>query len=186
MSRTKSRRGTRDKRAPRGESPRIFDLLRARIADALRADGLEVTASSALEMAIGTFVPSEIVKNAKISDYPFIGARYIARRDGHVYIVAGATDDGQQVLAYRLGFLQSIFTTQGGIAVGITEDGWMGSEMVLFSMEHERFQMQEGKLQGIDSESTTRRTYPFKKFKVYWQYLTARGSGPDRERESKP
>lgn len=149
----------------------IFNVLRKRIAEELRQDGLDVQQVSQLELAIGTFVPSEVVKGFKISDYPFIGARYVSQRDGHVYIVAGATDDGSQVMAYRLGFLQSVLTTKGGMAVGISEDGWMDSVMILYSLQHAHFDMRRGTIQGVNDERVTRRTYPAKKLKVYWRFL---------------
>jgi len=149
----------------------IFDLLRKRIAEALRADGLEVAEVSQLELAIGTFVPSNVVKGFKISDYPFIHARYVSCRDGHVYVVAGATDSGDQILAYRIGFLTSIFTTKGGAAVGITEDGWMNSDMILFSLQHAHFEMEGGQIEGVNGDRFTRRAYPIKKVRAYGEFL---------------
>lgn len=158
-------------RGGHGDRQVIFNLLRKRIAEELKVDGLDVKQVSQLELAIGTFVPSEVVKGFRISDYPFIGARYVSLRDGHVYIVAGATDDGLQIMAYRLGFLQSALTLKGGQAVGITEDGWMDSGMILYSLEHAHFAMKAGVIQGVDESRVTRRTYPIKKWKVYWQFL---------------
>lgn len=149
----------------------IFLLLRKRIAEALREDGIEVQEGvSSLQLAIGTFAPSEVLKRFYVSDFPFIGSRYVSVRDGHVYIVAGATDDGLAVMAYRLGFFRSILTHRGGIAVGISEDAWMERCMVMFSLNHASFGMDAaGELVGIDDEVQTRRTYPLKKMKAYWE-----------------
>lgn len=147
----------------------IFLLLRKRIAEALREDGIEVNEGvSSLQLAIGTFAPSEVLKRFQVSDFPFIGSRYVSVRDGHVYIVAGATDEGSEVMAYRMGFFRSMFTYRGGLAVGITEDGWMKSCMVMFSLNHASFERNmEGELTGIDDEVPTRRSYPLKKLKTY-------------------
>lgn len=155
--------------APKTPPADIFLLLRKRIAEALREDGIEVNEGvSSLQLAIGTFAPSEVLKRFQVSDFPFIGSRYVSVRDGHVYIVAGATDDGDQVMAYRLGFIRSIFTHRGGMAVGISEDGWMKSGMVMYSLNHATFQRgADGELAGIDDETPTRRAYPLKKLKAY-------------------
>lgn len=146
----------------------IFLLLRKRIAEALRADGIEVnTGVSSLQLAIGTFAPSEVLKGFQVSDFPFIGSRYVSIDDGHVYIVAGATDAGDQVMAYRLGFFRSIFTHRGGMAVGVTEDAWMRSCMVMFSLNHASFGWKDGELAGVNDEEPTRRSFPVKKMKAY-------------------
>lgn len=157
------------KQGQKAQSADIFLLLRKRIAEALREDGIEVNSGvSSLQLAIGTFAPSEVLKRFQVSDFPFIGSRYVSVRDGHVYIVAGATDEGDQVLAYRIGFFRSMFTHRGGIAVGISEDGWMGSCMVMFSLNHANFDWNRaGELVGIDDEAPTRRSYPIKKLKAY-------------------
>lgn len=160
----------------------IFLLLRKRIAEALREDGIEVNEGvSSLQLAIGTFAPSEVLKRFQVSDFPFIGSRYVSVHDGHVYIVAGATDEGDQVLAYRQGFIRSMFTHRGGMAVGISEDGWMESGMVMFSLNHASFERNMvGELTGIDDESPTRRTYPVKKLKAYlesWKRKLGIGGG---------
>ena len=154
----------------------IFLLLRARIAEALRADGLKVRPNlSSLALAIGTFAPSEIMEGFPISDYPFIGARYVSLRDGHVYIVAGPTDDGLQVMAYRLGWWRSNLSVRGGIAVGITEDAWMDSVMVMFSLTHAGFQLSGvGELAGVFDDAATRRSYPVKKLHAYLAHLWRR------------
>jgi hypothetical protein len=159
------------KRAQSESQQVIFDLLRKRIAEALQQPDLKVRPASQLELAIGTFAPSEMVEGFSISDYPFIGSRYISARDGHVYIVAGATDSGKEVMAYRMGFIQSCFTHRGGIAVGITEDGWMGARMIMYSLYHAAFSMKDGQLQDVNDEVSTRRSYPMKKSKVYWLFL---------------
>lgn len=154
----------------------IFLRVRQRIAEALSAEGIDVRKDvGMLEMAIGTFAPSAILTRFQVSDYPFIGARYVSLRDGGVYIVAGATDDAKAILAYRLGFLRSAITHRGGLAVGITEDGWMDSGMVLFSLIHAGFeQSAAGDLTGIDDDAPTRRTFPLKKLKAYGVYWKRR------------
>lgn len=149
----------------------VFDLLRKRIAEELQKPGLEVKPASQLELAIGTFAPSEMVKGFTISDYPFIGSRYLSVRDGHVYIVAGTTDDGRQVMAYRMGFLQSVLTSQGGLAVGISEDGWMDSVMIMYTLYHASFVMKKGVLEDVNDELSSRRTFPIKKCRAYWAFL---------------
>lgn len=154
--------------------PGVFLRIRCRIAEALRADGIEVREdASPLELTIGTFAPSSILKRFQVSDFPFIGSRYLSVRDGHVYVVAGTTDDGSQVMAYRLGFFRSAMTTRGGIAVGITEEAWLESCMVMFSLQHASFEMSaKGELLDIYDEAPTRRTYPVKKTKAFLAYLT--------------
>lgn len=154
--------------------PDAFLRIRSRIAEALRADGIEVREDvSPLELAIGTFAPSSILKRFQVSDFPFIGSRYLSVRDGHVYIVAGTTDDGSQVMAYRLGFFRSVVTARGGIAVGITEEAWLDSCMVMFSLQHAGFEMSaKGELLDVYDEAPTRRTYPVKKAKAFLAYLT--------------
>lgn len=174
---------TRPEKTVHASPDTIFLLLRKRIAEALRADGIEVnTGVSSLQLAIGTFAPSEILKRFQVSDFPFIGCRYVSVRDGHVYIVAGATEGGDQVMAYRLGFLRSAITHRGGIAVGITEDAWMKSLMVMFSLNHASFMQDElGQLTDINDEQPTRRSYPLKKLKAYWasvKYRLGMGGGP--------
>ena len=149
------------------DKDRIFRQLRQRIAEELKADGLDVKPVSQLELAIGTFVPSEIVAGFGISDYPFIGARYVSIRDSHIYIVAGSTDDGSEVLAYRLGYLQSTLSVRGGHAVGISADGWMQSRMILYSLQHAHFGMADGVIQSVNDEQITRRTFPEKKWSAY-------------------
>lgn len=149
----------------------IFNLLRKRIAEELKMPDLEVDAVSQLELSIGTFVPSEIVRGYRISDYPFIGARYVSRRDGHVYAVAGSTADGLQIMAYRLGFIHSVLTSKGGMAVGIDEDGWMASTMILYSIDHAHFAMQGGVIESVSEDRLIRRVYPMKKLKVYGLFL---------------
>lgn len=175
----------------------IFLLLRKRIAEALREDGIEVNEGvSSLQLAIGTFAPSEVLKRFQVSDFPFIGSRYVSVRDGHVYIVAGATEEGDQVLAYRQGFIRSMFTHRGGMAVAISEDGWMSSCMVMFSLNHASFERNAvGELTSIDDEVTTRRTYPIKKLKAYleswktrirdWGEPVKRGSDPKQRHSQK-
>lgn len=148
----------------------VLMRLRGRIAEELKRDGLVVKEVSQLELAIGTFVPSEVVEGFVVSDYPFIESRYISLRDGHVYFVAGTVEGGGEILAYRLGFWHSIFTTKGGIAVSISEDGWMDSLMILFSLQHAHFDMQGGVIDSVDDSKVTRRAYPGKKFKVYRQF----------------
>lgn len=150
----------------------IFMQIRKRMAEKLADPSLKGnTAVSPLEAAIGTFAPSEYLDGFVMSDYPFIGSRYISVLDGHVYIVAGSTDDGMLVMAYRLGFLQSSFTHRGGIAVGISEDAWMNGIMIMYSLEHASFKMLEGKLEDINGEFGSRRSFPLKKMKAFFAYL---------------
>ncbi len=161
------------RRSAEGQKVRIFDEIRVEIGKALQRPNLKVRAASSLELAIGTFAPSELIDGFEMSDYPFLGARYVSLRDGHVYIVVGATEDGGSIKAYRLHFLRSIFTTTGGIAVGITCEGWMQSVMVMYSLTHEHFEMADGVLSGVSDTTTDRRSYPLKKVRVYLAHLRA-------------
>lgn len=156
-----------------GDTAKVFNMLRKRIAMELQRDDLVVRGGkSSLEMAIGTFVPSEMLTKFQISDYPFIGARYVSLRDGHVYIVFGATDDGNEVVAYRLGFWASNLYSKGGMAVSVTEDAWMQSCMIMFSLTHAGFALNgSGRLVGVNMEIESRRSYPFKKARAYGVYL---------------
>ena len=190
-----------DARGPgTGASPQQNDevllRLRGRIASAIQANHPKLAEGlSSIRFAIGTFVPSEILKQFEVSDYPFIGARYVSLYDGHVYIVAGTCDIGKQVLAYRLGFLQSIFGTKGGIAVGITEEAWMNGVMIMFSLNHAGFSFTEGgRIDGVDDEKFTRRSYPLKKLRawgVFWRRMVFGSPGamdlrsPDEAHEHK-
>lgn len=149
----------------------VFDMIRKMIAQELQRPDLQVRAASQLELAISTFAPSTLVKGFRVTDYPFIGARYMSVEDGHAYIVAGTTDDGLQVMAYRLGFLRSMVTTRGGIAVGITAEAWMRSKMNMYSLHHASMQMIDGTVENINSELTTRRTFPGQKWAAYREYL---------------
>lgn len=162
-----------------GASTDVFLRVRGRIAEALSGQGVEIREGvGAMEMAIGTFSPSSILKRFLVSDFPFIGARYVSLRDGGVYIVAGATDDASDLLAYRLGFIRSIFTHRGGQAVAISEDGWMGANMVLFSLLHAGFETNSGReLVAVHDEAQTRRSYPIKKLKAYVEYWKRRIGG---------
>jgi hypothetical protein len=160
-------------RVPADKAP-IFINLRKAIGEALQQPGLKMRKVSHLEMAIGALAPSTIVKGNVISDYPFPMCRYVSARDGHVYHVKGATEDGEQIEAYRQGFLTSLFTSRGGIAVGISEEGWMGSVMIMYSLTHAHFEMDKGVLQGVRDELTTHRVYPIKRFGVYLTFLRRR------------
>lgn len=158
-------------------SGKVFDRLRVRIATLLeRCTDIDMrSVGSPLEYAIGTFAPSEMMKAFRISDYPFIGSRYVSLRDGHVYIVAGATDDGQQIIAYRLGFWRSGLTSRGGIAVAVTDDAWIDSVMILFSLYHAGFDMNaKRELVQVHDELSTRRSFPVKKLRAYFCYLKRR------------
>jgi len=160
------------KKAKNREKPGdVFSIIRGRIAQALQLEGLRVRPSSQLELAIGTFAPSSILEDFVVSDYPFPGSRYVSVRDGHVYIVVGPTDDGTQVMAYRLGFLHSIFSLKGGDAVGLTPDGWMDSVMVMFSMSHASWSVAEGVIENVDANHLVRRSYFFKKARAFGAHL---------------
>jgi len=159
------------RRSEEGQKTRIFDEIRVELGKALQRPNLRVRAGSSMELAIGTFAPSEIVDGFEMSDYPFIGARYVSVRDGHVYIVVGATDDGGSIKAYRLHFVQSIFTNTGGIAVGLTCEGWMDSVMVMYSLTNAHFEMKGGEIQGVSDTVTDRRTYPIKKTRIFLAHL---------------
>lgn len=150
---------------------RIFTAIRGRIAEKLQAPDLKVKPASPEELAIGTFAPSVITDGARISDYPFVEARYVSLADGHVYIVYGGTDDGEAVVAYQLGFLQSIFTLKGGEAVAITADGWIDAVMHVYSLKHASFQMINGEVENINGSYTIRRSYPGWKLRAYLRYL---------------
>jgi hypothetical protein len=154
----------------------IFRQLRKRIAEELQKPNLKVKASSNIELAIGTFAPSELITDFCMSDYPFIGSRYVSVTDGHVYIVAGSTNAGAAIMCYRLGFLQSNFNSRGGLAVAVTEDAWMESKMIIFSLYHADFKYQQGELECADDGGAQRRSYPFKKAKAFWFYLKNRYS----------
>ncbi|TKC90176.1 hypothetical protein FAZ69_08495 [Trinickia terrae] len=160
-------------RAPADKAP-IFIRLRKAIGEALQQPGLTVRKVSHLELAIGALAPSTILKGCVISDYPFPMCRYVSARDGHVYHVKGPTEDGEQIVAYRQGFLTSLFTSRGGIAVAISEEGWMGSVMILYSLMHAHFEMDKGALQDVHDEWTTRRSYPIKRFRVYLAFMRRR------------
>ncbi|MCA8197336.1 hypothetical protein [Burkholderia vietnamiensis] len=157
-----------------GDKAPIFMRLRKAIGEALQQPDLQVRQVSQLELAIGTFAPSTVLKGYRVSDYPFPMCRYVSVRDGHVYHVRGATDDGEQILAYRQGFLTSLFSARGGIAVGINEEGWMGSVMIMYSMTHMRFDMKGDVLRGLNDEITTRRSYPFKRLGAYLEFMRRR------------
>lgn len=163
----------RRRRSSQDKAP-IFATLRKRIGEALQDPSLEVRQVSQLELAIGTFAPSSVVKGYRLSDYPFPSCRYVSARDGHVYRVKGATESGREILAYRQGFLTSLFTARGGIAVGITADGWMDSVMIMFSQTHMQFDMKEGVLEGINDSRTTRRAYPLKRVGTFIEFLRRR------------
>ncbi|ABO60191.1 hypothetical protein LA345_36830 (plasmid) [Burkholderia vietnamiensis] len=165
----------RKKASTPNDRNRVFDHIRKRIGEELQRPDLRVRPSSQLELAISTFAPSQVLIGFEVSDYPFFDARYVSVRDGHVYIVKGSTDDGEQIVAYRLNFIQSIMTTQGGIGVAITPDGWMESTMVMYSLTHEHFEMKGGVLQGINDQMLERRSYPIKKAHAYWAHWTRRG-----------
>jgi len=146
--------------------------LRARIAAAIQANHPELGEKlSGIQFAIGTFAPSEIMKRFVVSDYPFIGARYVSLFDGHVYIVAGTCKEGREVMAYRLGFLQSVFSSKGGIAVAITEDAWMERVMILYSLNHAAFSWKGKEIAGVNDEKVTRRSYPLKKLRAWLAFL---------------
>ncbi|MDM8356615.1 hypothetical protein [Pandoraea communis] len=162
-----ARRVVDDGTSAKGEIAPVFNEIRARIGVALSDPGLKVRPASQLELAISTFAPSHVVKGLKFSDYPFIGARYVSVRDGHVYVVAGATRGGQEIEAYRMPFAASMFTMSGGFAVAITAEGWMASRMIVYSLTHERLVMQGGEFERIDEKTLTRRSYPAKKMKAY-------------------
>ena len=153
------------------DKAQIFAILRKRIGEALQDPGLKVRPASQLELAISTFAPSTVLSGYRLSDYPFPKSRYVSAKDGHVYIVARATDDGKELVAYRLGFLQSVFTHRGGLAVSITADAWMEHAMIMYSISHEHFDMRGGLIQGIADDATTRRSYPLKKAGVYFEFI---------------
>ncbi|KVV07421.1 hypothetical protein [Burkholderia ubonensis] len=167
-------RVNRKKTSTPTDKNRVFDQIRKRIGEELQRSDLRVRPASQLELAISTFAPSQVLIGFEVSDYPFLDARYVSVRDGHVYIVKGSTDDGEEIVAYRLNFVQSIMTTRGGIAVSITPDGWMDSTMVMFSLTHERFEMKGGVLEGINDQSLERRSYPIKKAHAYWAHWMRR------------
>jgi hypothetical protein len=159
------------RRETKADINKVFNVLRGRIGEELQRPGLRTRAAPGLELSIATFAPSHITIGFVMSDYPFIGARYVSVRDGHVYIVAGATDDGEQVKAYRLNFWQSKASVMGGIAVGLTPDGWMDSIMIVFSASHEKFEMEDGMLKSVRHDVIERRSYPFKKAHAYCAFL---------------
>jgi hypothetical protein len=163
--------------ADKKPSGKVFDRIRLGIAEELqkcRDSDMRKVASS-LEYAIGTFAPSEMMKDFRISDYPFIGSRYLSVRDGHVYIVAGTTSKDQKVMAYRQGFLTSCLTHRGGMAVGITSEAWLAGTMILFSLSHAAMAINsQGELAQVSAELQTRRAFPGKKFRAFRCYLKAR------------
>lgn len=152
----------------------IFAILRGQIAEALQSPDLKIKQASSLELAIGTFAPSELMEEFVISDYPFIGSRYISKLDGCVYIVAGATDDGMSILAYRLGFIQSTITHRGGDAVAITADAWMKGIMILYMLYHASFEMDNGEIKSVNQDVSIRRSYPIKKTRVFKKFIQAK------------
>lgn len=92
--------------------------------------------NSNIEMAVASYAPSLLTRDIVVSDYPFAEARYVSATDGHVYVVFGETDDRQQIVAYRQGFWRSFVGHRGGLAVGISAEGWMASFMVLYSINY--------------------------------------------------
>lgn len=158
-------------KAPRPDD-KVLLSLRARIAAAIGAHHPELAENlSGMQFAIGTFAPSEIMKRFVISDYPFIGARYVSLYDGHVYIVAGTCNEGNEVLAYRLGFFQSVFGSKGGMAVSLTEDAWMNGVMIMYSLNYATFSWKGGEIAGVNDEQVTRRSYPVKKCRAWLAFL---------------
>lgn len=151
----------------------ILTRLRVRIAVELEKNTGHLRQNiTNLEMCIGSHAPSVLLKGFPLSDYPFVGCRYMSVEDGHVYVVAGETEDENGVLAYRIGFIRSIFTSQGGIAVGITEDAWMRSKMIMFSITYASLSFDDkGLVKHVDGDRDTRRVYPIKKAHVYLKFL---------------
>jgi hypothetical protein len=168
--RVRSARKRNRRRMPADQAP-ISIRLRKLIAEALQQPGLKVRQVSQLELAIGTFAPSTVVKGYVVSDYPFPMCRYVSAADGHVYHVKGPTDDGEEIIAYRQGFLTSLFSSRGGIGVSINDEGWMGARMIMYSLSHMHFDMKGGVLNGINDEWTVRRSYPGKRFGAYVEFL---------------
>jgi hypothetical protein len=152
------------------KAPIIIRLRRA-IGEALQQPDLVVRPASQLELAIATFAPSTVVKGYRISDYPFPGCRYVSVRDGHVYHVKGASDDGEKIIAYRQGFLTSLLTHKAGLGVSIGDEGWMGSVMIMYSLKHLEFKMKGAVLESINAERATRQSYPLKRAGAFVEFL---------------
>jgi len=173
------RRSSRQKTASSGRTAngKVFERIRIGIAQQLeKCRDLDMRkVGSSLEYAIGTFAPSEMMKEFHVSDYPFIGSRYVSVLDGHVYIVAGSTDKDHLVLAYRQGFFHSCITHRTGLAVGITSEAWLAGVMILYSLDHAAMSMNaKRELVRINAEKTARRVFPLKKLRAYACYLKAR------------
>lgn len=162
----------REEKGGKRPDDKILLRLRARIAAAIQAHHPELAEGlSGIQFAIGTFAPSEIMKRFVISDYPFVGARYVSLYDGHVYIVAGTCNDGNELLAYRMGFFQSVVGSKGGIGVSLTEDAWINGVMIMYSLNHAGFSWKNGEIAGVDDEKVTRRSFPLKKLRAWLAFL---------------
>ncbi|WP_454727840.1 MULTISPECIES: hypothetical protein [Cupriavidus] len=150
---------------------RVFHEIRAKIAERLQAPDLTVQRVSPEELAIGTFVPSWLTEGARISDYPFIGARYVSLVTGEVFIVVGSHPDEKAVIAREVGFWRS-FLHDGQRVVAISVNGWLDNVMHVYSTNQISFGMQGNELAHIDGEVITRRSYPGRKFTAYLRYLS--------------
>ncbi|CAG9183678.1 hypothetical protein [Cupriavidus pampae] len=150
---------------------RVFTEIRGKIGEQLQDPALQVRRLSNEELAIGTFVPSWIVNDCRISDYPFIGARYVSRVTGEVFIVEGSHPEQPLLICREVGFLRSFFDN-GVRRVAISVEGWLENVMHVYSTNQIHLGMQGGELAELNGELTVRRSYPGLKFRAYLRYLS--------------
>lgn len=155
---------------PKVDPQRVFDEIRAKIAQRLQDPKLRVRTQSRLELAIGTFAPSWLLDGERISDYAFIGARYVSLVTGEVFIVVQSDPDRKAIIAREVGFWRS-FLHDGNRVVSISVDGWLGNVMHLYSTNGISFTMQHGEIAHMNGEVVTRRTYVDQKCRAYGRYL---------------
>lgn len=157
----------------KGDDAPVFARIRMEIAKALESEGVELREDiSTLEMTIGTLSPTHILKQWTVSDYPFIGARYLSVEDGHEYRVYAATKEGEGLVCYRQSFLLSLLSSYHGIAVSLSVDAWLRSTMVLVSLDHAGFKWDGDRLAALEGD--VRRSYPGRKVKAWGLSLVRR------------
>ncbi|WP_432263050.1 hypothetical protein [Cupriavidus sp. TMH.W2] len=155
---------------PKVDPQRVFDEIRAKIAQRLQEPTLRLRSHSQLEMAIGTFAPSWLLDGERISDYAFIGARYVSLVTGEVFIVVQSDPDRKAIIAREVGFWRS-FLHDGNRVVSISVDGWLDNVMHLYSTNGISFAMHEGEIVHMNGEVVTRRSYVDQKLRAYGRYL---------------
>lgn len=161
---------------PKIDPQRVFDEIRAKIAQRLQEPTLRLRTHSRLEMAIGTFAPSWLLDGERISDYAFIGARYVSLVTGEVFIVVQSDPERKAIIAREVGFWRS-FLHDGNRVVSISVDGWLDNVMHLYSTNGISFAMHEGEIVHMNGEVVTRRSYVDQKLRAYGRYLHDQWAG---------